>query len=506
MNIDEYISHDAVALADLVDRREVTATELLRLARRRMGAVNPLLNAVVREIAAPASARAAATDLHGPFAGVPFLLKDLGQEYIGQPCSHGSRSMATVIATENADVTRRFLDCGLVIVGHTNTPELGAKAVTEPEYWGPARNPWNTRHTPGGSSGGSGAAVAAGIVPAAGANDGGGSIRIPAACNGLVGLKTSRGLIPDGSRTGATCFGMVAQGVLSRTVRDSAGLYDALVGDHTAASDQTARPNNPFIKQIDDAPPKLRVGYTYTSAINPSPHPEAITAVENTARLLTDLGHFVEPVEPPYDDAALARDFLVVWFASLHHQVSSIKERFGTRNHDFEADTLAAAELGRTAGLDALTRALSKVNDHIRLLTAFHACHDVLVTPTLAAPPPVVGANTTPLALRGLARLAAGVRGGKALIRTGILDQLVHDNLSWVPYTQIANLTGHPAISVPMHWTETGLPLGVQFLGRWGADGDLLRIAAQLERAQPWVHRYPTSVRRAARTAGRVDG
>ncbi len=295
---------------------------------------------------------------------------------------------------------------------------------------------------------------------------------------------------------------MVTQGVLSRTVRDSASLYDALVGDRTAPSDQTARPNNPFIKQIHDPPPKLRVGYTYTSAINHSPHPEAITAVENTARLLTELGHDVKPVEPPYDDAALARDFLVVWFASLHHEVSSIKQRFGARNRHFEADTLAAAELGRAAGLDALRSALSKVNDHIRSLTAFHACHDVLLTPTLAAPPPVVGAGTTPRALRGLERLTAGVRGGKALIRTGILDQIVHDNLSWVPYTQAANLTGRPAISVPMHWTQTGLPLGVQFLGRWGADGDLLRIAAQLERAQPWIHRYPTTVRRVVRTAG----
>ena len=466
MNLGEYISQDAVALAELVDRRDVTAAELLQRARRRISMVNPLLNAVVRDIGTPATARAAATNLGGPFAGVPFLLKDLGQEYIGQPCSSGSRSMATVIATANSAVTQRFLDCGLVIIGHTTTPELGVKAVTEPEYWGPARNPCNPRHTPGGSSGGSGAAVAAGIVPAAGANDGGGSIRIPAACNGLVGLKASRGLVPDGSRTSAARFGLVSQGVLSRTVRDSASLYDALVGNDTAASDQTALPNSPFTTQIQHPPPTLRVGYTYTSAINPCPHPEAIIAVENTARLLTELGHVVEHVDPPYDDAALSRDFLVVWFAALHHEVSSIKQRFGARNRDFEADTLAAAELGRAAGLDTLVGALSNVNNHIRSLTAFHASHDVLLTPTLAAPPPVVGTNSTPLTMRGLARLAAGVRGGKALIRTGILDQLVHDNLSWVPYAQAANLTGRPAISVPMHWTQTGLPLASIFRRR----------------------------------------
>ncbi|GJN99916.1 hypothetical protein NJB1907f44_37460 [Mycobacterium marinum] len=202
MRLDEYMTLDATTLAGLVDRRQVTPAELLDLARQRADEVNPRLNAIVRRLDEVADRQAADPNLTGAFAGVPFLIKDLDQEYRGFPTSCGSRSLANDVASQHALVTQRFLDAGLVIFGKTNTPEFGAKGVTESEYWGPARNPWNTQHTPGGSSGGSGAAVAAGIVPAAGANDGGGSIRIPAACNGLVGLKLSRGLSPYRPQTG----------------------------------------------------------------------------------------------------------------------------------------------------------------------------------------------------------------------------------------------------------------------------------------------------------------
>ena len=234
----------------------------------------------------------------------------------------------------------------------TNTPEFGAKGVTESEYWGPARNPWNTEHTPGGSSGGSGAAVAAGIVPAAGANDGGGSIRIPAACNGLVGLKASRGLSPYGPQTGEPMFGMVTQGVVSRTVRDSAALYDAIIGPDPHAAYQVALPEGAFADHIKRRPGSAaRSGTRASSAINPHPDREAVAAVERAATLLSDLGHQVEEVPPPYDDAALARDFLTIWFAQLYRHVAEIKQRIGARDSDFEADTLAVSELGRSAGV-----------------------------------------------------------------------------------------------------------------------------------------------------------
>lgn len=490
MDLDEYLTSDATTLAGLVAAREVTAAELLTLARQRRDAVNPALNAVVARLDAPADERAADEELSGPFAGVPFLVKDIAQEYAGFPTTSGSRALAHDVATEHALVTRRFLDAGLVVFGKTNTPEFGAKGVTESELFGAARNPWNLGHTPGGSSGGSGAAVAAGIVPAAGANDGGGSIRIPAACTGLVGLKTSRGLTPYGPQTGELMLGMVTQGVVSRTVRDSAALLDAIIGPDPAAAYDAVRPAVPFAELVRRPVGTLRVGYSCSSAITARPHREAVAAVEATAALLASLGHQVEEVAPPHDDEVLARDFLTIWFAQLYSQVADAKRRFRSPNSHFEADTLAAAELGRAAGIGPLLAAVSNVGGHTRALAAFHETHDVLLTPTLAQPPLPVGVLTSSTALQRASRVVARSRAGRLLAASGIMDEIIADNLSWVPYTQLANLTGRPAISVPLHWTEAGLPLGVQLVGRLGADGLLLQVAAQLEQAQPWFHRY----------------
>jgi len=491
MHLDEYMAHDATALAELVSRKEVTPAELLSLARHRAEAVNPTLNAIVRRLDGVADIQAADADLSGAFAGVPFLIKDLYQEYRGFPTSYGSRSLAHDVADEHALVTQRFLDAGLVIFGMTNTSEFGGKGVTESEYWGPARNPWNTEHTPGGSSGGSGAAVAAGIVPVAGAVDGGGSIRVPAACNGLVGLKISRGLSPYGPQTGEPLFGMVAQGVISRTVRDSAALYDAIIGPNPRAAYQVALPDVPFAEHIKNRPGTLKIGYSTSSAINPHPDWEAIAAVEEAATLLRDLGHQVEEVQPPHDDDALARDFLIIWFAELYRQVAEIKQRIGARDSDFEADTLAVGELARSAGVLAPMLALQNTNSYIQSLATFHESYDYFLTPTLATPPLPVGATTTSGRLQTASRVISKLHAGKVLALSGILDDLIQESLGWIPYTQLANLTGRPAISVPLHWTDTGLPLGVQFVGRLGADGDLLQLAAQLEEAHPWCHLHP---------------
>jgi amidase len=490
MDLGEYLTSDATTLAGLVAQKDVTAVELLGLARQRCAEVNPTINAVVAPLGDVADARAADPGLSGPFAGVPFLVKDLAQEYAGFATSNGSRALAHDVADRHALVTQRFLDAGLVIFGKTNTPEFGATALTEPDLWGATRNPWNVAHTPGGSSGGSGAAVAAGIVPAAGANDGGGSVRIPAACNGLVGLKTSRGVGPYGPQTGEMMFGMVTQGVVSRTVRDSAALLDAIIGPDAGAGYEAALPRVPFAELVTRRPGTLRIGYSCSSAINPSPDREAVAAVESAAALLTELGHQVEEVAPPHDDEALARDFLTIWFAQLYGQVADVKRRLGSPDSHFEAETLACAELGRAAGVLPLLRSLANVNDYIRALAGFHETYDLFLTPTLAQPPLTVGALTAPDRLKRASRAVAKARAGKLLAASGILDQIIADNLAWVPYTQLANLTGRPAISVPLHWTDTGLPLGVQLVGRLGADGVVLQLAAQLEEAQPWFHRY----------------
>ena len=490
MHLDEYLTCDATTLADLVAHKEVTAPELLALARRRLDQVNPTLNAVVAPLTEVADARAADPHLEGAFAGVPFLIKDLGQEYAGFPTSNGCRALVDDVADRHALVTQRFLDAGLVILGKTNTPEFGSKGITEPTLWGAARNPWNTDHTPGGSSGGSGAAVAAGVVPAAGANDGGGSVRIPAACNGLVGLKTSRGLGPYGPQTGEVMFGMVTQGVVSRTVRDSAALLDAIIGPDPRAGYQGAAHAVPFAEQVELRPGRLRIGYSSSSAINANPDREAVAAVERAAVLLTELGHEVEEVSPPHDDEALARDFLTIWFAQLYAQVVEVKRRLGSPDSHFEADTLATAELGRSAGMVPLLRSLENVNSYIHALAGFHETYDFFLTPTLARPPLEVGSTTTPATLQKASRVIAKAHAGKLLSKSGILDDLISTQLGWVPYTQLANLTGRPAISVPLHWTDAGLPLGVQLVGPLGSDGALLQLAAQLEDAQPWFPRY----------------
>lgn len=493
MESTEYADYDALGLAELIASKQVTAAEVVEAARSRARDVNPGINAIVRRMDDQADARLR-EPLDGPFAGVPFLLKDLGQEYAGVPSSFGSRSLANVPAVEHSTIVRRWLAAGLVVFGKTNTPEFGAKGVTEPELFGPARNPWDRNRTPGGSSGGAAAAVAAGIVPVAGASDGGGSIRIPAACCGLFGLKAGRGLIPHGPAFGEPLEGAATDGVISRSVRDTAAMLDVLAGPDATVPYGPAMPDGPFLDEVGREPGRLRIGFHVGAAINPSPHPSAVTAVSEAAQLLEQLGHEVEAVPAPFDDAALARDFLTLWFTNAANLVAQIKRQTGADDDAFEQDTLIMAALGaRTTGAEYVA-ALQRRHDHVRGLAAFHERYDLLLTPTLAEPPPLIGQFDTPRALRPLATALLKTRSTAILKRLGVVDTMIKDNLGWVPYTQLANLTGRPAMSVPLHWTASGVPLGVQFVAKIGGEGLLLRLASQLEQARPWAQRRPGSV------------
>ena len=379
MDAGDYLKHDATSLAALVAEGHVTRAELLAAARARADAVNPKINAIVQPMYEIAQKRAQET-LTGPFAGVPFLIKDLAQEYAGLASTYGSRSLVNDVAQQHSVTVQRWLDAGLVIFGRTNTPEFGAKGITEPVLWGPARNPWDLRRTPGGSSGGSAAAVAAGTIPAAGASDGGGSIRIPAGCCGLFGIKASRGLTPAGPFQGEKLFGMAVEGVISRTVRDSASLLRAIVGPEPTAGYVMAQRPEPIDADLDRSPGRLRIGFSTASAINSSPSSEAEAAVHAAAAVLSELGHEVEEVAPPYDDAALARDFLSIWFAMVAWTVADVKSRTGASNKDFEPDTLAVAELGRAAGVVKAFAALERRHDYVRSMADFHAGYDYFVT------------------------------------------------------------------------------------------------------------------------------
>lgn len=485
MNFEEYRTYDATGLAKLVADKQVSAAELLTLARERAAAVNPRINAIVRDVPAAPTA-----ELTGPFAGVPFLIKDLGQDYAGLPTSAGSRALMSVPAAEHATVVQRWIDAGLVIFGKTNTPEFGAKGITEPVAWGPTNNPWDLQRSPGGSSGGAAAAVAAGMVPCAGASDGGGSIRIPAACCGLVGLKPGRGLTPFGPATGEAMHGAAVQGVVSRTVRDTAAMLDVIVGGEPGGPFVPGLPDSPLASNVGAEPPKLRIGVRVPCAITPSPHPEAYAAVESTVAALSALGHHVEELpEAPFDDAALAREFLLAWFVNTAWELAEAKRVSGAGDDAFERDTLILAAIGRATSSVDYVDAVQKRHEHTRRLTTFFESYDLLMTPSLATPPPKTGEFDLPAALQKGADLLLKTRTASMLRFTGIVDDMVDKNLGWVPYTQLANITGRPAISLPLHWTAAGLPLGVQFVAPLAGEALLIRLAAQLEQALPWAQR-----------------
>jgi amidase len=485
MNFEEYRTYDATGLAKLVADKEVSAAELLTLAQERAAAVNPRINAIVRDVPAAPGA-----DLSGPFAGVPFLIKDLSQDYAGLPTSNGSRALMSVPAAAHATVVQRWVDAGLVIFGKTNTPEFGAKGITEPVAWGPTRNPWDLARSPGGSSGGSAAAVAAGIVPCAGASDGGGSIRIPAASCGLVGLKAGRGLTPSGPATGESMHGAAVQGVVSRTVRDTAAMLDVIAGGEPSGPFVPGIPDAPFASCVGADPGKLRIGVRVPTAINPSPDPEAYAAVEATIQALTELGHHVDELpQAPFDDAALAREFLLGWFVYTAWELAEAKRVSGAGDEMFERDTLIMAALGRATSSVDYVDAVQKRHEHTRRLTTYFESYDLLMTPSLATPPPKIGEFDLPVALQHGADLLIKTRTARILRFTKIVDDMVDKNLGWVPYTQLANITGRPAIALPTHWTASGMPLGVQLVAPLEGESLLIRLAAQLEQALPWADR-----------------
>ncbi|QOL47915.1 amidase [Massilia litorea] len=491
MDFADYLQHDATALAALVKHGDVTASELLDLALARNAEVHGRINAVCRLLEPQARAQLARS-LAGPLAGVPFLIKDGVQDYAGVPTSFGSRSMRGYVPTEHAAVVRRYLEAGLVIFGKTNLPEFALKAVTDPVLYGRASNPWNLGHTPGGSSGGAAAAVAAGIVPMAAGNDGGGSIRIPAACCGLFGLRASRGRVSSGPAIGEVWFGASSEGVLSRSVRDSALALDILAGHEPGDPFDIAPTAAPYRELVRRDPGKLRIGFSTVSPIGTEVHPEAVAAVQRAVQLLRGLGHEVEEAAPELDGAALAESFLHVYFGQVPAMLARGKA-LGAGAGDVELTARLLGTLGASIPAGRLTTQLAKWNEFSRALARFHARYDMLLTPTLAHPPIRHGEGDPPRGEQFVLDLLqrSGLLG--ILARLGLLEgtvnKIARDSLRYVPFTQLANLTGTPAMSVPLHWTAAGLPLGVQFVGRFGSEDKLLQLAHQLEQAAPWFER-----------------
>jgi amidase len=404
---------------------------------------------------------------------VPFLLKDILGDLEGWPTRNGSRLSPPLPMPFTATLVRRFLGGGLIPLGKTNVPEFGLVATTESKLYGPARNPWNTDHSTGGSSGGSGAAVASGMVPVAHANDGGGSIRIPASCNGLVGLKPTRARNPMGPLLGDVMAGLAIDHVVSRTVRDTAAMLDVTAGPEPG--DPYAAPPAPANWQAAAAEPcpKLRIAFARTRPGGGTPlHPQAVAAVDHAAKLCADLGHQVEEASPPIDNEAMIAAFIPIWASGAAMQIDGICALTGqTPGPDnLEGLTRALYAAGQKTSAPQLWAAIFQLQQMTRAVAAWHADYDIWLTPTLGAPPPPNGSFDL-----DSEDIAAG------------FAQMT----DYVPFTAIQNATGQPAINVPLWWTPEGLPMGTQFVGRVGEEATLLQLATQLETAQPWFDRRP---------------
>jgi amidase len=464
---------DATSLAELVATKDVTPIELVDGAIERIEKLNPTLNAVIFELfdRARDEARGALPD--GPFRGVPFLLKDLTCELAGTPYAEGTRFSGDNISSADQELARRYVRAGFVVCGKTNTPEFGILPTTEPRRFGPTRNPWDPTRTTGGSSGGTAAAVASGMVPLAHGNDGGGSIRIPASCCGLFGLKPTRARNSLAPAVGDGYGGLICEHVLTRSVRDSAAVLDATHGP--VPGDPYAAPplrGSSFLAATARDPAPLRIGVVTASPTGGTVDPQCVAAVEHAARLCAELGHRVDAADVPIDADAFIEHFVNVWAAGNAWVLSVWEARTGrvaTRD-DLEPLSWALCEMGRSLDAARFLGSVAALQRETRAVSTAFESLDVVLTPTLAELPVELGTFDD-----------GGDEPMLALFRAA----------TFTPFTPLCNVTGQPAASIPLWSSTEGLPVGVQAIGRFGDEETLFALAAQLERAAPWAQRRP---------------
>ena len=470
----EIFQLDATAQAAMVKKSEIKPIELVEAAIGRIEKVNPELNAVITLLYDSARKAAQATLPDGPFTGVPYLMKDNNSAVAGAPTSLGTALLKGFIPTHDSELTKRLKKAGLIILGKTNTPEFGLLPTTEPRRWGPTCNPWDPKKTTGGSSGGSAAAVASGMVPMAHASDGGGSIRIPASCCGVFGMKPTRARNPLGPNFGDLISGLVCEHAVTRSVRDSAALLDATSGPDVGDPYWAPPPKRPFADEVNVEPGKLKIAFTVDSMMGILPHEECVKTTNVTAALCSDLGHEIVEAGPTlsqdkevYEDA-----FTILWLSSCASTVEAISRTGGFPPDPayFEPLTWALYEKGREFKASEYLTALETLQRMSREICRFFNDYDVLLTPALAEPPVNLGTFDAPLDNP----MAAW-------------DRVV----KFAPYTALFNATGQPAMSIPLYWSEGGLPIGSHFVGKFGDEATLFRLAAQLEAARPWMDRRP---------------
>jgi Asp-tRNA(Asn)/Glu-tRNA(Gln) amidotransferase A subunit family amidase len=471
MTQSEYVAHDAHSLAALIRSKTIDASEVLDAALVALDETHEELNAVA--VRTQALARRDLTQLNpeAPFAGVPFLLKDSLQPLAGYPMAEGNRTQANWIPDSDGELVRRLRAAGFLIIGKTNVPEYCLLPTTEPALHGPTRNPWDSRRTTGGSSGGSAAAVAGRIVPVAHGSDAGGSIRIPASCCGVFGLKPTRGRVSDGPLAGAVWGGLNAEGVITRSVRDSAALLDLFRGNLPGDPYTLAPPERPFLAEVGASTGHLRVALLTKSPVGTDVHPDCVKAARDAAALCESLGHSITEIELPGDPGMIFH-FLAIYVSTAALARNETARRIGcaVKEVELEPFTAALASAGDRVSGPQYMEAWEYFYKLSRTIGGLMLNFDMLLTPTL----------------------------GDLPVRLGTFEPPADDPLSLAgplasfnPFCTLANVTGHPAMSVPLYWNTEGLPVGVQFIGRFGDEAGLFRLASQLESALPWADKTP---------------
>lgn len=489
MDLDTYLTWDATEMARLIRDKQVTPTELLACSFEQLKKVNTQLHAVVHERMDKALEEASESSFHeGSFAGVPLLLKNISQAVTGELLTSGSRLLQHTKADRDSNFVNRLRNAGFIFAGHTNAPEFGLKNITEPIIYGPSRNPWNLAYSPGGSSGGSAAAIASGIVPLAGASDGGGSIRIPASFTSLFGLKPTRGRTPVGPGTGRQWQGASIDFALSRSVRDSAALLDILQVIQPEAAFQAPLFAGSYLTEMQKPfEKKCRIAFSTASPVGTPVSTDAKEAVMKTVAWLEEQGHVVEEKGNGVDGNQLMRNYYLMNSGEMSSLVHDLQQTLGRQltDDDMEIESWLLSQAGESVNAAAFSASLASWDTAAAQMAALHQTYDFYITPATAYPAPKVGELTFGTVEQ--AQLKERMKEAPSSKKQEIIWDMFLPSLTYTPFTQLANLTGQPAMSLPLHRCENGLPLGVQVIAGKGEEYKLLQLAYQLEQTDLWV-------------------
>ncbi len=487
MHVTDFSHYDGLGLAELVKTKQVSAKELLEDVQELSNRLNPDLNAIIRTRFERAFDEASEIKgLEKPFIGVPILLKDLSQAIAGEKITAGTRMLKDRQALMDSHFVAKIREAGFLIAGQTSSPEFGLKNVTEPSLYGPARNPWNLAHSPGGSSGGASAVVAAGIVPIAGASDGGGSIRIPASFTGLVGLKPTRGRTPVGPGVGRQWHGAAGDFVLTKTVRDSAAMLDALQVIQPEAAFNVPLFEGSYLTDAIHHQRKFRIAYSVQSPVGTPVSADAAQAVHKMVKWLEEQGHYIEEKVPEIDGIRLMENYYIMNCGEMASDIQSIEESIGRKvtSEDIELVSWVLKTAGEQVSAIQFTRSIAEWDMAAAQMAHFNRTYDLYITPATAYTAPRVGELTHTAKEEAELRHINEVSPAEQL-------KMVYDmflpSLTYTPFTQWANIIGQPAISLPVHLADDGLPLGVQIMAPKGREDWLLGLAAQLEKSPLWV-------------------